>query len=94
MNVLEITSPGEARIRTWERGVEGETLCCGTGCAVAGAWLTQRTGVNHWRLHPAGKDPVTVSVALDANGKWWELWLSGSIRVLGRFQPLTAVFSL
>lgn len=42
---VEVLSPGEARMRVWERG-SGETLACGTGaCAVcvAGA-LAGRTG--------------------------------------------------
>ncbi len=45
VNVVEVVAPGEARIRSWERGVEGETLCCGTGCAVAAAWLARTDGV-------------------------------------------------
>lgn len=87
VSVLEILGPGAARIRTWERGVEGETLCCGTGAAVAGAWLTRRTGIPQWRLIPTGEDPVTVAAELDASGDWRELWLCGTARVLGRFQP-------
>lgn len=86
VSVLEILAPGSARIRTWERGVEGETLCCGTGAAVAGAWLTRRTGIPQWRLIPTGEDPVTVSAELAGNGDWRELWLCGSARVLGSFQ--------
>jgi diaminopimelate epimerase len=93
VNVLEIISPGEARIRSWERGVEGETLCCGTGSAVAGAWLAQRTGISRWRIHPLGKDPVTVCVDVQTDGTWRELWLSGSIQVLGSFHPLKGFFS-
>jgi diaminopimelate epimerase len=45
VHVVEVLSPGEVRMRTWERG-SGITLACGTGaCAVcvAGA-LTGRSG--------------------------------------------------
>ena len=87
VSILEILAPGSARIRTWERGVEGETLCCGTGCAVAGAWLTRRTGIRQWQVIPTGLDPVTVIADLDPRGDWRELWLSGRARVLGSFSP-------
>lgn len=34
-NVAKISSQGEIFIRTFERGVEAETLACGTGCTAA-----------------------------------------------------------
>lgn len=45
VHFVEVLSPGEVRMRTWERG-SGITLACGTGaCAVAVAGvLTGRTG--------------------------------------------------
>lgn len=87
VNILEIQSPGQARIRSWERGVEGETLCCGTGCAVAGAWLAQRTGRRRWILQPAGGEPVVVEVGAMAGSRWHDLWLSGPVRRLGAVTP-------
>ncbi|GLH73152.1 hypothetical protein GETHLI_16540 [Geothrix limicola] len=87
VNVIEVIAPGEARIRSWERGVEGETLCCGTGSAVAAAWLMRTEGVSSWRLHTAGGETVKVELALDANGEWRDLWLSGPVRRLGIVHP-------
>ena len=87
VSVVEVLAPGEARIRSWERGVEGETLCCGTGCAVAAAWLAQTEGTSAWRLHTAGGDVVTVTLELDAKGAWRELWLTGPVRNLGVVHP-------
>lgn len=87
VNVLQVLAPGRARIRSWERGVEGETLCCGTGCAVAGAWLAGRTGLRRWILQPAGADPVTVEVGAVERGHWEGLWLSGPVRRIGTVDP-------
>jgi len=83
VNVLQVEADGLARIRSWERGVEGETLCCGTGCAVAGAWLAMRSGLMRWTLRPAGPDPVTVEVESLESGAWHGLWLSGPVRYAG-----------
>ena len=87
VNVVEVFAPGEARIRSWERGVEGETLCCGTGCAVAAAWLARTEGVMAWRLHTASGEVVSVTLDLDAEGRWRDLWLSGPVRRLGVVRP-------
>ena len=87
VNVVEVVAPGEARIRSWERGVEGETLCCGTGCAVAAAWLAHTEGPSQWRLHTSGGEDVSVSLTPEGGGGWRDLWLSGAVRRLGHAQP-------
>ncbi|HJV47977.1 MAG TPA: hypothetical protein VJ549_01760 [Geothrix sp.] len=87
VNVIEVLAPGEAKIRSWERGVEGETLCCGTGSAVAAAWLAHTEGPSRWRLHTAGGETVKVDLKLDADGGWRDLWLSGPVRHLGIVHP-------
>ncbi len=43
VNFLSVISPDTLRIRTFERGVENETLACGTGC-VASAVVSYRLG--------------------------------------------------
>ena len=83
VNVVEVTAPGEARIRSWERGVEGETLCCGTGCSVTAAWLARETGVKTWTFQTASGDPVTVSLDWARPDQWTGLWLPGPVRLLG-----------
>ncbi len=43
VNFLQVTSPESLKVRTFERGVEAETLACGTG-AVAAALMSYRLG--------------------------------------------------
>lgn len=43
VNFLSVLAPDAIRIRTFERGVENETLACGTGC-VASALVSYRLG--------------------------------------------------
>ena len=43
-NVMEVEAPGSIRIRTYERGVEGETLACGTGMVANAIVHNQLTG--------------------------------------------------
>ena len=94
INVIEIIGEHEARIRSWERGVEGETLCCGTGCAVAAAWLAQRTGRGQWMLHTASGESVTVELVSLPGGGWKNLWLSGPVRIIGEATPDPALLAL
>lgn len=80
VNFVQPVGPSSLEIRTWERGVEGETLSCGTGVtAAAVAWRTLR-------------QPAAQEVAVQARGGLLatrfetdgRLWLIG---------PVAAVFS-
>ncbi len=41
VNIANLQSDGSIRVRTYERGVEGETLACGTGAAAVGVIASQ-----------------------------------------------------
>jgi diaminopimelate epimerase len=53
-NFIAVTGPRSLRIRTYERGVEAETLACGTG-VTAGALIAAKLGLV--------RTPVSVAVA-------------------------------
>jgi diaminopimelate epimerase len=60
-NFVQITGPDSIRVRTYERGVEAETLACGTGI-VASALIAARIGkvAGPVRITPASGDVLVV----------------------------------
>lgn len=75
---------GEWRMRTYERGVEGETLACGTGAVTAACALIG------WEL---GRSPIRVltrsgrvlDVSVRPNGiQFDDVWLGGEARLVFR----------
>jgi len=46
VNFVQIIDEGNVKIRTYERGVEGETLACGTGAVATGVILKEKGLVN------------------------------------------------
>ncbi len=69
VNFVQLTDLGKLIVRTYERGVENETLACGTG-VVASALLTSR--VHHVALPLCVKvragDLLTVNAEVDGDG--------------------------
>ncbi len=77
VNFVQVLGPRRIRVRTFERGVEGETLACGTG-VTASALVASR--VHHFRspvqVHVQGGDQLEVSF-LEDNGGFSHVRLSG-----------------
>ena len=79
VDFVEILEPGRIRVRTYERGVEEETLACGTG-AVASAIISSG-------FRGAGDPPIrvempggTLTVDFTKRGDSFEdVWLKGAV---------------
>jgi len=77
VNFIEREGDDAIRIRTYERGVEGETLACGTG-ATASAIVAYKNGI-------VSKKPVRVLtkggevIAIDFDDEFKEVFLEGGV---------------
>jgi diaminopimelate epimerase len=77
VNFVQLLGPGHIRVRTFERGVEGETLACGTGVTAA-ALVSSRVHQFHSpvKVQVQGGDQLEVSFA-EKNGGFADVKLSG-----------------
>jgi len=77
VNFVQVLGPNAIRVRTFERGVEGETLACGTGVSAA-AMITARVHgfTSPVKVQVQGGDQLQVSFA-EANGEFDKVRLTG-----------------
>ena len=85
---VNFVAPGAAsepwRIRTYERGVEGETLACGTGAVAAAiALAARREAVLPLRFRSRGGPELLVRAELN-DTMAHDIWLGGQGRLLFR----------
>jgi diaminopimelate epimerase len=77
VNFVQVLGPNRIRVRTYERGVEGETLACGTG-VTASALISSR--VHHFsspvKVQVQGGDQLEVSFKED-EGEFKDVRLTG-----------------
>lgn len=73
------------RMRTYERGVEGETLACGTG-AVAAACAIEEWGLGRLPVDIQSRSGrlLTIRASKGTNGRYEEVWLVGEGRMVFR----------
>ena len=81
VNFAEVLDHSTIRMRTYERGVENETLACGTGATATAlaAWQAGfRNPENRYTLKaPGGELRVTFTPPRPAEPAFTEIWLSG-----------------
>jgi diaminopimelate epimerase len=76
-NLVHVIDRHTLRMRTFERGVEGETLACGTGAA-ASAVVGTHEGWLDGPVHVVTSSGLALEVDERADG----LWLSGETRIV------------
>ncbi len=81
-NFVQVVDPGRIRIRTYERGVEDETLACGTGTVAAvlvGALLKRLQSP----VEAVTQSGLTLTVYFDLKkGKFANVFLEGNAEVI------------
>lgn len=84
VNFIAASPEGPWLIRTYERGVEGETLACGTGTAAAAVALAQREEAElPVRFRTRGGPELGVRARLDGScGR--DVWLGGQGKLVFR----------
>ena len=77
VNFVEQTEPDEITVRTYERGVEDETLSCGTGVTASALVLYHNdVGFNDVTVNTRG-GRLTVEYDRMADGSFENIWLCG-----------------
>lgn len=82
VNFISVKNPHRIEMRTYERGVEDETLACGTG-AVASALIAGALGKVGSPVHLKQRSGQVLEVAFDWDGKkFGQVSLTGEARMI------------
>ncbi|MFV0305522.1 MAG: diaminopimelate epimerase [Moheibacter sp.] len=78
VNFVEVLNDSHLKIRTYERGVEDETLACGTGITAAAIAFFERgmTTQNEIQIAAKGGD-LKVQFEKNVSGGYENIWLTG-----------------
>ena len=85
VNFYEVDSDGAVRLRTWERGVEGETMSCGSGMVAVALVVMAARGQRRLVLVPASGDRLTVEALGDPPS--CPTLLTGPARLIAEIEP-------
>lgn len=69
-NFVKVQEDGSLRVRTYERGVEAETMACGTGCVASAIVAARMRGMpSPVQVHTAGNDVLTIHFDLQGDAR-------------------------
>ncbi len=83
VNFAEVQQDGTVRLRTYERGVERETLACGTGIISTGIIAMLKKGISSPVKIKVQSGEVLLVTGRVENGRILDLSLTGSARKFG-----------
>ncbi len=84
VDFMQILDNNNIKLRTYERGVEDETLACGTGAVAAALIYAIRYPLSAKRkinVHTRGEEILKVDFN-NINGKFKDIWLEGKARAV------------
>ena len=91
-NFIKITGPDQIDIRTYERGVEDETLACGTG-SIAAALIAAVKGLVHSPVSLKTRGGETLKIYFEKKGDTFsQVYLEGNTAVVYKAQLDNAEF--
>lgn len=83
VNFVEVDEPDVLRVRTYERGVEDETLACGTGSAASALITACLLRLNSGRISVFTKSGEVLIVYFEKKGKSFKnVWLEGRTQIV------------
>ncbi len=89
-NFVQVLGEGDLAVRTWEFGVEGETLACGTGSAASAILAARRfgwgskytSGAAPVRVRARSGEVLRIYLEMDASGTVTDLCLESRVRCI------------
>jgi len=82
VNFVEVLDKNSLKIRTYERGVEDETLACGTG-SVASALVFSLKGAIGNKISLSTQSGENLSVYFKkTKNKFEDIWLEGKVKIV------------
>jgi diaminopimelate epimerase len=92
VHFIELVSPQQIRIRSYERGIENETLACGSGCiSAAVATHSGKLTTPPITFEPQSGIPLTVH--FQPGGQYQDLYLEGDARMVFRGELTREAFT-
>jgi diaminopimelate epimerase len=83
VNFVQVTGRGSIALRTYERGVEAETLACGTGATAAALIFTLKNKSKSMKVSVSTRSREILTVYFNRHNKAFSnVWLEGKARVV------------